>query len=232
VENHPDDLRYLSPIPMRWPSFPCSIQHRRIEMRTNVRLIAKEEATCYLREVGFDIGSWNEIAPAGALAAQPNWLNIQAPRDAKQLLHLSHHAAGWLPRGAWKVVQFDYSNCFTRVENVFISNLLFGSVGFADFNSVERPAILFEFGDDLSQNESLELLIANLVYATLLFEGHAYLVSSASAGGERLGVQDGFLYFQSRTQDASGAADLIERFRRDPTADPQWITEIVIRGQG
>jgi hypothetical protein len=198
-------------------------------MSTNVRLIAKDEAIRCLREISFDIGSWNEIGPTGALVARPNWLNIQAPRDAKQLLHLSHHAAGWLPRGAWKIVQFDYSNCFNRVESVFVNSLLFGSAGFADFNSAERPAILFEFGDELSQNESLELLIANVVYATLLFEGHAYLVSSASAGGERLGIQDGFLYFQSRTQDVSGAADLIEQFRRDPSRPPQWVAEILIR---
>jgi hypothetical protein len=201
-------------------------------MRANVRLIAKDEVLRYLKEVNLELGDWREIRPIGSPVGKQEWVNIRASRDARELLCLSQHAAGWLPSGAWKIIQFDNSNWFSRVENVFIGSLVAGPSVRADFSSSGRQAILFEFGSDADQNANLELLVADVVCAILLFEGHAYLVSSGSTGGECLGAQDGFLYFQSRSGDVSAAESLIEKFRLDPRRIPEWVGDIIARDQG
>jgi hypothetical protein len=200
-------------------------------MDRNIRLIPIDEVARYLAEVDLELGDWSEIRPKGGRSGKQDWVSIQAPRDAQELLCLSQHAAGWVPRGAWKIIQFDNSNWFSRVENVFVGGLVGRPTASVDFSSTKRSAILFEFGADADQNANLELLVSDLVYAILLFEGHAYLTSSGSAGGECLGVQDGFLYFQARTADIPGAVSLIEQFRRDPMCTPQWVVDIVARDQ-
>jgi len=86
-----------------------STQSRRTDMRANVRLISKDEVLRYLAEVNLQLGEWREIKPIGTPVGKQEWVNVQAPRDARELLRLSQHAAGWLQPGAWKIIQFDNS---------------------------------------------------------------------------------------------------------------------------
>ncbi len=190
------------------------------------RIIDRSEATTLLKSVTFEIGSWNEVRSIGGQGSKENTVSLQSPRDAAQMFCLAQHATGWIPPGTWKLLQFDNSNSFTRVESVFFSQLLFGSQRMVDFNAIENSTVVFEFSGE--QTENIDLQISNMVFALLLFESHAYLVSSGSSAHERVGIQDGVVHFSSSGRTATGALDA---FRADPARSPQWVVDLIVKDQ-
>jgi hypothetical protein len=131
-------------------------------------------------------------------------------------LSASQHVAGWLPPGRWKLIQLDNSNVWSPVEASFIGTLLGLSANAAP-NSV-----LFEFGADNRANAFSELQIANVIFAVLLFEGHAYLASEGSNQSQLVGIQDGFVYLYSDTPTESA----VSWSDKIPTDTPGWVLEI------
>jgi hypothetical protein len=190
------------------------------------RIIDRLEATTLLKSVDFEIGSWNDIRLIGDQASKESTVSLRSPRDAADMLCLAQHATGWIPSGEWKLLQFDNSNAFTRVENVLLSQLLFGSPRVVDFNAIENRTIVFESSGE--QTENIDLQISNVVFALLLFESHAYLVSSGSSKHERLGIQDGVIHLSSSRRTSGGALDA---FKADPGRAPQWVIDLIVKDQ-
>lgn len=185
------------------------------------------DANSYLKTLNLEIGDWNRIAYKTDKQFQ---ISHRAPRDAAQLLRFSQHAAGWLPQGSWKLFQVDNSTSLDAVEISFINRLL-GNPSELDLNRVENRTIFFEFESDVQKNANTELQISFLVFLFLLFEQHAYLVSSGSDGGELLAIQDGSIIFCSLQKDVSGAQELLKQFNGKPATSPAWIQEIIRVGQ-
>ena len=105
-----------------------------------------------------------------------------------------------------------------------LTRLLFRS---DDVTLSDLRTLLFEFGDSPKHNQLTELLIANVLFLLLLFEAHAYLVSSGAQEGEFLGVQDGYIYFIARhTQKLESAQTLINQFEQNPRISPSWLTDL------
>jgi hypothetical protein len=136
--------------------------------------------------------------------------------------------AGWLPRGDWKIVQIDNSNAFSRDEFSLFLGLLFGAEFGRDLNN---RTFLFQYPNSEGASYDTDLMIANAIFALLLLEGHGYVVSSGSARGERLAVQDGAIQFLSRDESMSGAEMLLRRFEREPARHPQWVVDAVAADQ-
>lgn len=198
-----------------------------------MKCLTTQEANDYLNEVGLRVDDWNRIIDVeqhNHHDRRLHCINYRAPKEA--LLSFCHHAAGWLPKGNWKIFQIDNSTGWLDpVQLSLFSGLLFGGEKIRDLNSLESRTFLFEFGKGREDDENTELLLANLMYVFLLFESHGYLVSSGSSTGQRLGIQDGFVYFLSRDPNLSSAEGLLEKFERNPLSAPQWVFDIIAKRQ-
>lgn len=196
-----------------------------------MRWLNAKEANFYLATISMEIDSWNRLAYAGAAPnAKPYWRNYQAPKDARSLFNFALHVAGWLPKGSWKMLQIDNSSSFGVIQAAAISRLLPGWVN-PSSTAIQNSSCLFEFsGPELADSDT-ELLIANVIYLFLLFEGHGYLVSANSKSRECLSIQDGFVYFSSGNEDMAGADTLVRDFEASPLALPRWATEMEISAQ-
>jgi hypothetical protein len=105
------------------------------------------------------------------------------------------------------------------VPNVLLSQLMFGPEVFVDFNAAENRSIVFT--SDEVRRGNTDLRISAVVFAILLFDGHAYIASSASSARECLGIQDGVLHFISDMPRTAAAA--VESFEIDRARSPRWV---------
>jgi hypothetical protein len=175
-------------------------------------LLDASDTERYLAPLGLAIGNWNEILDTSVPAEEVNWISYEAPQNARNLLRFAWHLSGWLPKGDWKLLQFDNSNLFEGDQTSLIGRLLFGQ------NSIEVDmtcvrTVLFKFVGSEQEKNAQELLLTNLIFSILLVEGHAYVVSSKSTEGQVLGLQDGIVYFSSRNTTASAHA-LVRAFEQ------------------
>jgi hypothetical protein len=102
------------------------------------RILTRIEASKLLESVGLQIGDWNEVRRVGVGPVDSTTISFRSPRDAGEMLCLAEHATGWLHPGVWTLLQFDNSNGFSRTQNVFLSQLMFGPQKVVDFNAVEQ----------------------------------------------------------------------------------------------
>jgi hypothetical protein len=177
-----------------------------------MKILTTSEAQRYLATVGMAIGDWNQIVDISIPITEIKWINYEAPSNARDLLRFSCLLSDWLPKGEWKLLQFDSSNLCECDRTSMVERLLFGSrreiVDLAEVRSV-----LFQFSGPEQENNAQELLVKNLIFAILLLEGHAYVVSSQSTDGQVLGLQDGVAYFLSR-KSTSSAEMLLQTFEQ------------------
>jgi len=191
-------------------------------MSKRMKILDSAAANTYLHSVGMEIGEWNEIRDR---AGQPSWRSQAAPADARELLTFAQHIVTWVPNASWKMLQIDNSAVFDSFQIHFLDSLLrleAGSVGFGNGRS-----FLFEFSGSETEDAGTEFVLANLVYALLLFDAHGYVVSKNSLGGEKLGVQDGVAYFMARDADLTKATELIDTFNARPLVSPDWIVRLL-----
>lgn len=198
-------------------------------MSSKMRIISSHQAEALLSTVRMRLGSWNNLeSMAPRLRNRSAWEKLHAP--SSNLLSFSHHVAAWLPRGKWKLVQFDDSNGWMDpVQVSLIGSILNGSKESFDFNVNQDKTFLFEFEEGPAVSQ--ELQIGNLVYFMLLFELHMYVASAASSAGEMLAVQDGFVYFCSDEKGIARSRSIMKTFARNPSAYPNWIAEFVAAKQ-
>jgi hypothetical protein len=195
-----------------------------------MRSLTRQDADAYLLRIGMKVGDWNQIKDIDSSQNETwQWINHQAPRDARQLYNFAQHLVGWLPKGEWKLLQIDNSTILDPVQLMLIAALLAGPGRTIDLG--ESRSFLFEFLSDEESNASRESLICNLIFALLLFEGHCQLVSSASKPGQCLSLQDGFAYFYSKEIEESGAREILQGFQKNPDGSPQWVLKIVADSQ-
>lgn len=190
-----------------------------------MKSLSPEQAAQYLADVGMEIGEWNRvaIAPRKNAKSKPNWMNFAAPGEASELLCFSYWVASWLPKGKWKLFQIDDSTSLSPAEASICNRI---AALHPDAPSLANgSSYIFEFGADEQANFQQELVIANLIFAFLLFEAHAYLVSSESDQGQCLGMQDGFVYFSAYGEKVSGASQVLESFKLNPLTYPDWVSQ-------
>ncbi|WP_144025267.1 hypothetical protein [Burkholderia sp. HI2500] len=188
-----------------------------------MRLLTTAEADEYLQKIGMHIGSWNQIADIPRESTVRAYLPYSAPTNSRELYVFAHHAAGWLPAGKWKIFQIDNSSAFRGDELRFIDTLLGSNTDLDREIDVGSRSLLFDGAANANLDVSTELTIARLIYLFLLFEQHAYVVSSASLNGQRLGVQDGVIYFESDVFYRPIADQLIRVFESEPLRLPSWM---------
>lgn len=87
---------------------------------------------------------------------------------------------------------------------------------------VNEGAVLVEYGSDKTENLRNDVAFAGVIHLLLLFEGHAYAVSSGSNEFQVLGVQDGFVYFYGAKSAQESAEKMMRLFESNPLSSPAW----------
>ena len=195
-----------------------------------MKYITTQEANSYLSDIGMEIGTWNQIADhSRSKKNDNNWIKYKAPKAALELFCFSRHVAGWLPKGDWKIFQVDNSTSLSQNELSIFFGLPLNQEGSKYF--FEKNSFLFKFGEDKSINSSTELIISNIIYLFLLFECHGQVVSSNSSVGQRISIQDGFVYFFSKDKSMSGADILLKNYELNRLLSPNWVIDIIAENQ-
>ena len=197
-----------------------------------MRLLSAQEANEHLSSHGMELGDWNEIRDVGGRERDASQVRQLHAQDY-DLLNLCHHLVAWLPRGDWKLFQADHSTGWLDpVQMSWISGLVYGGEGIRDLNDRQNLGFLFvcDSRDPLA-TANKDLVVANLMYVFLLFNLHAYVVSSDSRNGEMVGLHDGVVYLSSRSGAMVGADAMIDRLARQPSARPKWILDLIATHQ-
>lgn len=190
-----------------------------------VKAINKLTAKSLLSSIGMTVGDWERLEYSSN-KENHHALSYQAPQDARKLYCFSLQAATWLPVSSWKLLQIDMSSTLAWHEGLILARLLLGEFDCLDFTKTR--SFLFEFGDKQDTNRKCELIIANVIYFSLLYESHMYITSSASTDGQILAIQDGFVGFISRETDISGAHEVIKEYENNPLNLPRWLNQFDI----
>lgn len=191
-----------------------------------MRAITVQNAGKFLDVVGLRIGSWCQVeAAVKSKDSSPScWEKYRAPENAQELYSFAQHIAGWLPKGQWKMLQIDNSNAMDFAQTEFLRRSQ------ADSQRAVNPqtdkTFLFEFDGSEKANQSQELLISDLIFMFLLWEGHGQFVSSTNLAAEYLSIQDGFVYFCSneRIRVNQNPVAIFEKNRRGA---PSWVLQIL-----
>jgi hypothetical protein len=205
--------------------FPAGL----VASEQSMRSLTTVEAEAHLRHVEMKIGDWSQLIDIDSRRQERwKWVHQRSPENIHKAYTFAQHVAGWLPHGDWKLLQIDNSNSFNPVQLALIRSLLSGPNWRGDL--ISQRSFIFEFTGEIESDSNVELIICNLIFAFLLFEGHAQVISSAAAAHRYISIQDGFAYLMSMN-DESAANSLIENFERSGGYSPDWVGAIVARAQ-
>lgn len=162
-----------------------------------MRFLNKDEANIYLKKIGINIGTWNQLCDnLGRNYEISNWINYRAPSDARKLYYFSQSINKWLPYGTWKIIQIDNSTSLLEDEETLIKQVIFGDID--KIKSLHGKTFI-------SDSDKEDSLFTSLIFLMLLFEQHGQIISSSCVNGKYLSIQDGYVYFMSFNEN-----DLIE----------------------
>jgi len=182
-------------------------------------IISDQAANALLAKVGMTIGDWHDINIIHGERTSLPVVSFKAPKHASELFCFAQHIAGWIPKGDWKILVTDCSNSLSRDESLLVSQ---GAVGHDLGGAFNR---FFRFGLDEDQSFEIDVMIANIIFLFLLFEGHAYLTSSSSKMFQILGIQDGYAYLYAKDLQLSRAEELLKNFEYNPRSVPKWVSD-------
>lgn len=173
-----------------------------------------------MSSLGLKIGGWNELAYIDEqVKSNRKWFKYRAPLDAPTLYRFAALMIDWLQSGDWKILQFDNSNYFPRVIELWLSRAL-GTKQPIDFT--QTRTFIFE-DTNVEERVQNQVVLAGIIYSLLAFDGHAYMVSSAG-GNHRLGIQDGFIHFEGDEDAVARGREVVNRFEDGDVA--YWQSDV------
>ena len=187
-----------------------------------MKLLTQVEANSYLAPLDLKIGEWNEISNRNGFDID-HWINYKAPVLGRDLLNFCYNVVWWLPNSDWKLLQIDNSTYLDPSQKLILSRLFCGDGS----DAFGEPGSYFI---DLTQRkfaaDSDRIILAHFVNLFLLFEGHCYIVASSGAPRQRLGIQDGFVYFIGADESLFGASALLEEYEKNSRILPDWVARM------
>lgn len=185
-----------------------------------ISVLKAQDVVKLLEKLSLSVDQWGRVedkVPGERLCSQYN-----PSRDALELYCFAFHVAGWIRNDEWKLMLFDNSSLLSFDEKIVFSQ--FSSEEFENIFCVENPALLVDLS--FGSRSRSEIKVAYLIYFSLLFEAHCWIVSSAGRHGQHLGIQDGFVYFISRDNaHINSAQDLISNYEACKRKMPNWVVK-------
>jgi len=176
-----------------------------------MRMLSHIEVDELLRPLNLRIGEWNEL---NKLKSDDVPYKVYHPsRDARELYVLARCVLDWLAPEGWVLLQIDNSTWPSDDETGVFERLVFSAGQRWDIDA--RRSFLF---DGTSEGESgidrHQLVL--LIFFSLMFEWHVYLTCKNAGPGQRLGLQDGMIYFIGSSKLIDAAEVILRRFAKHP----------------
>lgn len=191
-----------------------------------MKSILDENLRNFLKPIGLEVGEWSQLkfSESGSSADNENYVQYKAPENSHELYNFSQHIAGWMVGKEWVIFHIDNSNVMDFIQQDLLGRI----VDNFDRKFVFDPgnSILFESSENELVGQRNSLLISNLIYLFLLFEGHAQFVSSQSGKEGFISVQDGFVYFQFG-RDGGRFFPPIQDFEVNRLRAPSWVINLL-----
>lgn len=184
--------------------------------------ISENEAAGLLRSRGFQVGTWNDVDtndPSRPLV----WRKRRAPRDGLAMFAFATYVSGWLPEGAWKLVQFTNSTGFGVAAGSFFRKLCPPGLPIQSFTSGGLMPIKVSMAGDGKKHTLAELAVIDLVFAILLLEQFAYVVSEGSVKRQMLGLFEGYACLFCDAGNDLDPSHYFSRFAAGECSSQDWL---------
>jgi hypothetical protein len=195
-------------------------------IENSMKSICDEDVRSFLRPIGLEVGEWNQVKfiEFDSSAQNGDYVQYKAPANSSELYNFSQHIAGWFVGKEWVIFHIDNSNVTDFIQQELLGRI----VGNFDQKFLFEPgnSIIFEPSEDEFSGQRTSLLISNLIYLFLLFEGHAQFISSQSGKDGFISVQDGFLYSQFG-QNGGNFFPPIQDFEKNRLRAPSWVINLL-----
>lgn len=162
-----------------------------------------------LNQLGVTIGTWNELV--SSKNDEEFSFGYMAPRDSTLMYVVSQKIAEWLDVQDFFILQIDNSTS-PMDDEVKIFQALITPCG-EEFDISERKSYFFARSDKAMDVRGLLVLI---VYFSILFSWHVYLISDTSSNGSRIAIQDGVIYFIGDGEAIGKSKELIAILEKNP----------------
>ncbi|WP_193371058.1 hypothetical protein [Pelagibius marinus] len=177
-----------------------------------MRVLSQTEANDLLRPLGLEIGSWNGLNELGSEKCP--YRVYLAPPGALELYVLAGHLLDWLAPKDWVLFQVDNSTVpVGDDEHRVFERLVFNAEQRWDIGTQRS----FLFGDvAVDDPKAVREQLILLIFFALMFQWHVYLTCENAVPGQRLGLQDGAIYFIGDDRLIDRAEALIEKLTENP----------------
>jgi hypothetical protein len=187
-----------------------------------VEQITREMANEILRAGDMQIGTWHRLEPVtGSSGEIDNWVQLEPPSDARELMRLAYNAVDWLADAEGYLVVFDGSTSLADFELMTIQ-LMCGS----DVRKAVREAGAIKITSEPNVYEG-KLLVSNIAFFSVIFSAHAYITSIGSKEGKILGILDEFFYFIGSRSFSESQRNWITSMRKNGGL-PAWVSRFTI----
>lgn len=176
-----------------------------------MRVLSQIEADELLRPLRLKIGEWNELKK---LTSDDVPHEVHHPsRDARELYVLAGYVLDWLAPEGWILLQIDNSTWPSDDETGVFERLAFAAEQRWDIDT-QRSFLFGDASEDESGIDRHQLIL--LIFFSLMFQWHVYLTCENAGPGQRLGLQDGVVYFIGDSKLVDTADAMLRRLAEDP----------------
>ena len=170
----------------------------------------KEEvnASISMKELQLEIGKWNEV-----ISSFPEYnlcYSLNTNTDALRLYNLSWAIARWLSVDNHFIIQIDNSTCASSDEIDVVDMISQGEINQVFFEE-RLPKII-----NRSSAGNNCLLLAMLIYFSIIFSWHIYFIPDSSFEGKRFAALDGMLCFFGSSTVINDVQSLLEKIENNP----------------
>ena|SRR5688572_6118708 len=175
-----------------------------------IRSLESTVANDLLARVSLKIGEWNELEDA--VAGTSGHVAYIPSREVTHLYTIAYRLVASFPQGAWVLLQLDNSTAPLPDEVQIFETLVFEPG--CRWNVESQRTFLFE-RDSHGASDDRATLTMTIVFA-IAFYWHGSITFDGAKNGQRIGLQDGTIYFIGDEGAVRYGEELIAGFERDP----------------
>ncbi|NIA67394.1 hypothetical protein HBA54_02190 [Pelagibius litoralis] len=176
-----------------------------------MRILSQVEADELLRPLQLKIGEWNRL---NDLASDDVPYKVYHPsRDTRELYVLAGYLLDWFAPEGWVLLQVDNSTWPSDDETGVFERLAFAAKQRWDIDT-QRSFLFGDSSEDEFDIDRHQLIL--LIFFSLMFEWHVYLTCEKATPGQRLGLQDGVVYFIGEAKLIDAADATLQQIAENP----------------
>lgn len=172
-----------------------------------MKIIDKAEANELINPLGLKIGEWNQIESLHVDGL--HCYKYIPSKNAIDIYFLVGKLLNWINVNGWILYQIDNSTFPLDDEIKVLEKIV--SNGELQWDVSRHHSFLF-CGAESDGDILCSTTLVFLLYFSILFEWHIYMVSEGAAIFQRLAIIDGVIYFMGGKESVESGMLLIEKF--------------------